>query len=200
MTRSWLAVLMTVASMAMVMGCPSGPDMQSTTDSGQADSGVVADAGAALVCTMGNDSTCNDVALDAGVVGGVCTATGCRCSTGFELNPTTGRCKPDIVVNTVCTVGDNSTCDDEGGRDSDAGVVGTCTASGCICTFGYSNNPNTGRCRARRAATCTLGNDLTCNANQSMATAAGRCLSGIARNTCNCNSGFTPDPVTGLCG
>ncbi len=153
---------------------------------------TVKDAGSVTaVCVQGDDSTCADTA-GTGSVAGSCTATGCRCNSGYEVNRSTGRCRL-----TVCTLGNDATCDDTGTADS--GVAGTCTTSGCMCHSGYQRNPNTGRCHEQRVATCTLGQDLTCNANSSMTTPAGRCISAVAGNTCECNTGYTINPNTGLC-
>ncbi len=47
---------------------------------------------------------------------------------------------------------------------------------------------------------CTIGEDSSCGTVTDAGTMTkGRCISGVAGNTCVCNSGSTLDPVTGRC-
>lgn len=64
-------------------------------DGAPPDQGTVLDLGSdlAAVCTPGMDQTCNDSEIASSLWGG-CTASGtCICKAGYEINPSTGRCR-----------------------------------------------------------------------------------------------------------
>lgn len=70
-------------------------------------------------CTIGLDQTCNELE-SMSALAGVCTATGCTCSAGFEKGPS-GKCRP---------VGACPSTPQQPG--------GSCTAPGLVCSYGYA--------------------------------------------------------------
>jgi hypothetical protein len=74
--------------------------------------------GGTLVCTVGQDQTCNELA-SMSALAGACGATGCVCLGGFEKGPT-GKCRPQ------------NSCPPTPQQPGQA-----CTAAGVTCRYGY---------------------------------------------------------------
>jgi hypothetical protein len=75
--------------------------------------------GGTLVCTIGQDQTCNEVATMSALAG-ACSATGCVCLGGFERGPS-GKCRPQNTCPTT---------PQQPGQ--------TCSIPGVTCAYGYS--------------------------------------------------------------
>ncbi|MBL8917936.1 MAG: hypothetical protein JNJ54_03675 [Myxococcaceae bacterium] len=150
-----------------------------------------ADAGP-TACTPGVAMSCNDGPLDGGIGGlaGTCTAAGtCVCNLGFQVNPATGRCRPQGPP--VCTgTGMTQACNELQGM---ASFAGQCVNGQCVCNTGFEPAPS-GRCQPV-GAICTDRVSTSCNDELTDGGVAGFCAAG----TCGCNAGFAVNPATGRC-
>lgn len=104
----------TVVSLLALAACFELVDVGSNDGGGDAG----ADGGT-LVCTIGQDQTCNEVASMSAFAGS-CGASGCVCVGGFEKGPT-GKCRPQ------------NSCPATAQQPGQA-----CTVPGITCRYGYA--------------------------------------------------------------
>jgi hypothetical protein len=148
-------------------------------------------------CTPGLAMSCNDgpVGADGGIggVAGMCSSAGtCTCSPGFEINPSTGRCRRN--TSSLCTGSGNSQACNE--ILVMASFAGQCVNGQCVCNAGFELAPS-GRCQPL-GAVCTDRIAMSCNDDPldgGVGAVAGFCAVG----TCGCNPGFELNPATGRC-
>jgi hypothetical protein len=156
--------------------------------------------GGTMNCTPGIAMSCNDGPVDGGIggVAGTCSNTGtCTCLSGFELNPTNGRCRASSSLNT-CTVGMDQQCNANAAM---SGLAGTCVAGRCECNPGFALT-TAGTCSPSSSGYCVVNNGTgQCSivSPDGGVASSGLCGSQVITAGCSCE-GSPPMPrCLGLC-
>lgn len=206
-----------VALLVVLPSCFEPVDVGSN-DAGS-DGGV---DGGTLVCTVGQDQTCNEVA-SMSALAGACGPAGCVCLGGFEKGPT-GKCRPQnscpqtpqqpgqacLVPQVTCRYGyDPLECGgrtvrcegtswvevehtDPKGSCQDGGL--TCRLQDApVCVFGTPG----GQCGDAALQPACVGGAWTCPANTIPSTQCA--CTGLPPPGCTCTPGGWRCPVPGTC-